>query len=105
MKKIDNNKFQKLTSFFLKYSTLIISLIIGIIGVLSIFITAYFNSTFYHPEEKTSFKYSFGIIEIVLTIFVTILILIINKKILKKIPSIVILILLVYYLLYYTFTG
>lgn len=92
MKKIDNNKFQKLTSFFLKYSTLIISLIIGIIGVLSIFITAYFNSTFYHPEEKTSFKYSFGIIEIVLTIFVTILILTINKKILKKIPSIVILI-------------
>ncbi len=89
---LTNNKLQKLTNFFLKHGTLIISIIVGLIGLLSIFITAYFNSTFYHPEEKTSFKFSFGIIEIVLTIFVTILILIINRKILKKIPSTLILI-------------
>lgn len=92
MRNINYNKFQKIIFFLLKYGTIIISIIIGIIGFLSIFITAYFNSTFYHPEEKTSFKYSFGIVEILITIFVFILILIINKKILKKIPSIFILI-------------
>lgn len=92
MKKINNNKFQNLINFLLKYGTIIVSIIVGIIGILSIFITAYFNSTFYHPEEKTSFKYSVGIIEIIITSLVVLLILFINKKILKKIPSIFILI-------------
>lgn len=92
MEKINNNRFQKMINLFLKYGTLIISIIIGVIGILSIFITAYFNSTFYHPEEKTFFKYSLGIIEIIVVTFVTILILLINKKILKKIPAIAIII-------------
>ena len=70
MRNINYNKFQKIIFFLLKYGTIIISIIIGIIGFLSIFITAYFNSTFYHPEEKTSFKYIFGCVEILITIFV-----------------------------------
>lgn len=92
MKKLNYNKFQKTTTLLLKYVTIIISLIIGVIGILSIFITAYFNSTFYHPEEKTDFKYSLGIIEIIITIAVIFLIGLINKEIFKKIPSILILV-------------
>ncbi len=85
------NKLQKITNFFLKYGLIIISIIIGLIGILSIFITAYFDCTFYHPAEKTYFKYSIGIIQILTAILIVFLINIFNKKILKKLPSIVLL--------------
>lgn len=85
-------KLNNLINFLLKYGTIIISTIIAILGVLSIFITAYFNCTFYHADEKTYFKYSFGIIEILLTIFIFIIIFFLIKKVLKKIPSFLLLI-------------
>lgn len=81
------NKLQKIIDFLLKYGLIIVSVIIGIIGILSIFITAYFDCTFYHPAEKTYFKYSIGIISILISCFIIFLIAILNKKILKKIPS------------------
>lgn len=81
------NKFQKIINFLLKYGLRIVAIIIGIIGILSIFITAYFDCTFYHPAEKTFFKYSIGIIEILVSLFILLLIYLLNKKILKKIPS------------------
>lgn len=87
MEKENQNTFQKLVIFLLKYGLVIISIIVGIIGILSIFITAYFNSTFYHPEEKTSFKFSIGIIEIIISIIIIFIIALLNNKILKKIPS------------------
>lgn len=85
------NKIQKITNFLLKYELIIISAIIGLIGILSIFITAYFDCTFYHPAEKTYFKYSIGIFQILAVILVIFIINILNKKIFKKIPSIALL--------------
>ena len=82
-----NKNLQKFINWCLKYGSIIISIIILIIGISSIFVTAYFNSNFHHAEEKTSFKYSLGIIPIVISTICIILILFINKKILKKIPS------------------
>lgn len=88
------NKFQEVVDFLIKYGLIIVSVIISFIGILSIFITAYFDCTFYHPAEKTFFKYSIGIIEILVSCFVIFLIAILNKKILKKIPSFAILLLI-----------
>lgn len=78
------NNFQKIINFLLKYGLIIVSIIVGLIGILSIFITAYFDCTFYHPAEKTFFKYSIGIIEILISAFTIFLIAILNKKIFKK---------------------
>lgn len=90
--KIMKNKLQKVVNFFLKYGLIIISIIVGLIGILSIFITAYFDCTFYHPAEKTYFKYSTGILQILAILLIISIIYFLNKKILKKIPSIVLLI-------------
>lgn len=94
MEKINYNKFQKTISFLLKNGIKIIAIIVSIIGILSIFITAYFNTTFYHPDELTHFKYTIGIPEILISIIVVVLIIFIVQKILKKIPSKLLLILL-----------
>ena len=72
------NKFQKVINILQKYGLIIISIIIGLIGILSIFITAYFNCTFYHPDEKTVFKYSFGILEIIISIVIVFSVLLYN---------------------------
>ena len=86
-KKISINKLIKIIS-------IIISFLLIIIGISSIFVTAYFNSTFYHADEKTYFKYSIGIPEI-LSLFISLGIIFISfKTILKKIPSNILLILL-----------
>lgn len=92
MKKINSNLFNNFINFLLKYGLIIVSITVGIIGILSIFITAYFNSTFYHAEEKTYFKYSFGLLEIIITVIVVLLIFLLVKKILKKIPAYLLLI-------------
>ena len=88
------NKFEKFINFCLKYGIRIIAIILAVIGILSIFITAYFNSTYYHPGEKTLFKFSFGITEILLSVATITLIAILTKTVLKKIPSKILLILL-----------
>lgn len=85
------NILEKVTNFLLKYGLICVSFIVGIIGILSIFITAYFDCTFYHPAEKTYFKYSIGIFEILAVCLIVFLIAILNKKILKKIPPLAIL--------------
>lgn len=56
---MENNRIQKIINFCLKYGVTFTAIIIGIIGILSIFITAYFNATITNPVEKTVFKYSF----------------------------------------------
>lgn len=85
------SKIQKVINFLLKYGLIIISIIVGIIGILSIFITAYFDCTFYHPAEKTYFKYSIGILQILISFLVFLLIALLNKKLFNKIPSLAIL--------------
>ena len=84
---MENNKIHKLIDFCLNYGVKIIAIIVGIIGILSIFITAFFDTTFYHANEKTSFKYSFGIIEIIMFVVVFLLIVFLVKKVLRKVPS------------------
>lgn len=89
-----NNKFQNIIDFCLKNGIAIVAIIVTIIGILSIFITAYFDTTFYHPDELTHFKYTIGIVEILVSILIVALIIFIVQKILKKIPSKILLILL-----------
>ena len=84
---MENNKIQKITNFCIKNIVIVAAIIIGIIGILSIFITAYFNTTITNPVEKTSFKYSFGIIEILLTLLSVFLIAILSKKIFRNFSS------------------
>ena len=56
---MENNKFQRIINFCLAIGVRITSIIIGFIGILSIFITAYFNTVNYtSSDEKTLFKYS-----------------------------------------------
>ncbi len=86
------NKLQKIINFLLKYGVIFVSIIVGIIGILSIFITAYFNSTFYHPEEKTYFKYNIGILHLIICAIAIFIIALLSKEIFKKIPTIFILI-------------
>ena len=92
MEKNNLKKTNNFLNYLLKYGNILISIIIAILGILSIFITAYFNCTFYHADEKTYFKYSFGIEEILLIIFTFFIIFFLIKKGLKKIPSYVLLI-------------
>lgn len=94
MEKNNQTNLNNLINFLLKYGTIFISTLVAILGILSIFITAYFNSTFYHAEEKTYFKYNLGIIEISLTIFTFILIFFLIKTVFKKISSSILLILI-----------
>ena len=94
MEELKNDNFQSIINLLLKYGIIIIATIVGIIGILSIFITAHFNTTFYHPDEKTFFKYSIGILEIFTTIIAISILALLYKKVLKKIPAKILIILL-----------
>lgn len=89
-----NNKFQLVINFLQKFFLKVISILIGIIGVLSIFITAYFNSTYFDKNEKTFFKCDINIFEIIIVILSVFIIILLNKKIFKKVSSKILLILL-----------
>ena len=78
---------ENIINFFIKYCLIIISIIIGIIGVISIFVTAYFSTTYNTASEVTFFKFSFGIIEIILSLLFLSIIIFIFKKITIKIPA------------------
>ena len=81
---------QSIISILIKYCLEIISIIVGIIGIISIFITAYFNTTYNTATEVTSFKYSFVIFPILTILFIIGIVTICNKKenhYFKKIPT------------------
>lgn len=94
MENSEYNKFQKLINWFIKYGIRLIAIIIMLIGISSIFVTAYFETQYNNASETTKYKYSVGIVEIIISVIVFILIAFLNKKILKKIPSSVLLILI-----------
>ena len=50
---------QKKFDLIIKYALIIISIIVGIIGIISIFITAYFNTTYNTATEVTYFHFSY----------------------------------------------
>lgn len=87
MEEKKQNIFQKIIEQIVKYEIIIISVVVGIIGFLSLFITAYFDSTFYHPSEITFFKFSPNIISILLSIILIGAFVLINKYVFKKISS------------------
>ena len=84
------NKFQKIINILQKYGLIITSVIIGLIGIISIFVTAYFPKDVYlnvETFEETYYKFSLGIFEIIFTIIGAILIAFLSKKVFKKINS------------------
>ena len=78
---------QKITQKLTKYGIIIISFIIGLIGILSIFITAYFSNDFSTINENTFYKFTPGIFEILITLISLIILAILARKILKKVPD------------------
>ena len=88
------NKFQKLINWFIKYGIRLIAVVAILIGISSIFVTAYFDTQYNNASETTKYKYSIGIVEIIFSVITFILIAFLNRKVLKKIPSIVLLILI-----------
>ena len=94
MEENKQNIFQNIINYIVKYEIVIISIIVGIIGVLSIFITAYFDSTFYHPSEITYFKFSFNLISVLLSFVLIGAFILINKYVFKKVNSKVLLVIL-----------
>ena len=87
-----NNVVQNIINFLLKYGLIIVSIIIAILGICSIFITAYFETSYDSASEFTIFRFSFGIIEIVLSLLLVSVIFLICNIILKKIKNIFLLI-------------
>lgn len=94
VKNENNNKFKLVINFFQKFFLKIISIVVGIIGVLSIFITAYFNSTYFDKYEKTFFRYDVSFLLIAITIITIFLIILLSKKVLKKVSSKILVVLL-----------
>ena len=79
------DRLKSITISLTKYLLIIISIVLFIIGILSIFITARLDNTFFHQSENTIYEFSFGIIPLIVAIFITIITYIFNKKIFKKI--------------------
>lgn len=86
--KIEENKFinkmQKIEKFLSKNVITIIAICVLIIGIASIFITAYFPSTYENAIEKTDYKSDSIILNIVFVI-IALLIIYFSQKLLEKI--------------------
>lgn len=83
----EKNKFQNVINSLTQFGMYIIAAIVLIIGILSIFITANLNTEYNFAGEKTTFVYSFGIIEILLSIGLILVFTILSKFIFKRIPA------------------
>lgn len=85
--KIEENKFinkmQKIEKFLSKNVITIIAICVLIIGIASIFITAYFPSTYENAIEKTDYKSDSIILNIVFVI-IALLIIYFSQKLLEK---------------------
>ena len=81
------NKFQNFISFLTKHGIVIISVIVALLGILSIFITAYLDSTYNNLGENTFFKYNPGIIEIIIATLLITLLFALTRLLLKKVSS------------------
>lgn len=79
---------KKVINFLLKYCLIITSIIIGILGICSIFITAYFKTSYNSAPEMTYFKFSYVLPEVLLSILLSLIIILIYKKVLKRVNNI-----------------
>ena len=82
-----NNKFQDVISNITKIGMYAVAAIILLIGILSIFITANLNTTFNFAGEKTTFDFSFGIVNILISLGLLILFSITTRILFKRIPA------------------
>jgi len=82
---LKENLFQKIIRLIVKFELFIIAAIAGLIGILEMFITARFDSLFYHPSEYTNFFFSFGFLNILFSILLIGMIYLANKFIFKKV--------------------
>ena len=86
------NRLKILAISLTKYLLIIISVILFFIGILSIFITARLDNTFFHQSENTLYEFSFGIIPLVIAIFIAFFTYGFSKKIFKKVNHYILLI-------------
>ncbi len=87
-------KFQDVIQVIIKYLFLVISVIIVLTGISSIFVTARLDNTFFHQSENTIFEFSFGIIPLLISIAILIFILIFSSDIFKRIKPFIYMILI-----------
>ena len=64
----EENNFQKVITKITQFGMKTVAIIIGLIGILSIFITANLDTTLNFAGEKTSFIFSFGIVQILFSL-------------------------------------
>lgn len=94
--------FQNIQKFISKYLLLIIAIVVLIIGVLSVFVTAYFTGTFDKPVEKTNYRFE-NPIYLISMISVGVGILYFIQKIAKKINTSLIFIALIIVIIFMQF--
>ena len=87
-------KLRKCTIFSIKYLMIIVSILLLLIGVLSLFITARLDNTFFHQSENTLYEFSLGIIPLLIATLILLITFVLTKKILKKVNYKIILILI-----------
>lgn len=83
----DENKLQK---FFYKATNIgmfFIMFIVALIGLLSVFITAKLNTTIDFAGETTSFVFTTGIFELLISFCILLIIALLSKLIFKRIPA------------------
>lgn len=82
-----NNKFQMVINKLTLIGVSVVAAIVGLIGILSIFITANLNTQFNFAGERTSFVFSFGIFEILITLAMLLVLVLLSRVLFKRIPA------------------
>ncbi len=80
-------RFQDVILVLMKCLLLIISVVILIIGISSIFVSAHLDNTFYHQSEDTFYTYSVGIVPALVACALLIFIYLFSANFFKKIES------------------
>ena len=81
------NNFQKVITKITQFGMKTVAIIIGLIGILSIFITANLDTTLNFAGEKTNFIFSFGIVQILFSLLFLFILTLLTRKIFKRIPA------------------
>ena len=83
----EENKFQKIITLLTQLGMKTVAIIVGLIGIISIFITANLYTTLTFTGEETIFDYSLGIVQILLSVIFILALILLTRKIFKRIPA------------------
>ena len=83
----EENNFQKVITKITQFGMMTVAILVGLIGILSIFITANLNTTLNFAGEKTNFIFSFGIVQIILSLLFLFILTLLTRKIFRRIPA------------------